>query len=365
MPRGNWQWVIYDPDRRPSRKRINLRTRDKGAAMRKALGYARDRSLGTFDPWTHAAPVGVTVEDASTAYAEKQRLAGRSARTIKEGTRMLSAFARTLPAACQVAHVEAVHVEAFVSAPTPGKNGEPGSPKSAGTRRRYRAVLRHFFGFCESEGYTRTDPTTELAAPRGRAERRDHITEAEATAMLRQLEASEVLSGHSQRWVRDYIVFGLGTGLRPGEQRGLLWSDVRLAEGAVRIRGTKTDGSIRPVPVAGDALEVLRQLESERVGEGDGFVFTGARGGKVDERSLSKRLQKLAELANVPKNVTAYSLRHSYGTRMAAAGVPLLDLARIMGTSVLMIERHYGHYCPERGAAHVARVFGTLSGQYQ
>ena len=361
VPRGNWQWVVYDPDRRPTRKRVNLRTRDKGAAMNKALGYARDRSLGTFDPWTHAAPVGVTVDTASKAYAESQRLAGRSARTIKEGTRMLTAFEATLPAACQVAHVEASHVEAFVSAPTPGKDGKPGPPKSAGTRRRYRAVLRHFFGFCQAQGYTRTDPAAELAAPKGRAERRDHVTEAEAAAVLRQLDAAEVLSGRSQRWVRDYVVFGIGTGLRPGEQRGLLWSDVRLAEGAVRIRGTKTDGSARPVPVAGDALAVLRQLDAERTGEGDGFVFTGARGGKVDERALSKRLQKLAELAKVPKNVTAYSLRHSYGTRMAAAGVPLLDLARIMGTSVLMIERHYGHYCPERGAAHVARVFGEGS----
>ena len=127
------------------------------------------------------------------------------------------------------------------------------------------------------------------------------------------------------------------------------------------MRGTKTDGSARPVPVAGEALAVLARRSAERAGEGDGPVFTGVRGGAVEMRFLSKRLQGLAEDAGVPKNVTAYSLRHSYGTRMAAAGVPLLDLARIMGTSVQMIERHYGHYCPERGAAHVLRVFGTAA----
>ena len=47
------------------------------------------------------------------------------------------------------------------------------------------------------------------------------------------------------------------------------------------------------------------------------------------------------------------------GPRMAAAGVPLLDLARLMGTSVRMIEKHYGHYDPARGASHVERVFGS------
>jgi integrase len=54
--------------------------------------------------------------------------------------------------------------------------------------------------------------------------------------------------------------------------------------------------------------------------------------------------------------MTGSSLRHSYGTRKAAAGVPLLDLARMMGTSAVMIERHYGHYDPARGASHVERV---------
>ena len=71
-----------------------------------------------------------------------------------------------------------------------------------------------------------------------------------------------------------------------------------------------------------------------------------------------QRLKALGTAAGLAKNVTAYGLRHSFGTRMAAAGVPLLDLAKIMGTSVQMIERHYGHYDPARGASHMDRVFG-------
>ena len=358
-PRGNWQWVVYDPDRRPSRKRVNLRTKDKGAAMNRALDYARDRSLGTYDPWAQSAKAGVSVSEAAAAYVASQKRAGRAEGTVNSAERLLSAFERSLPAGCQVGHVEPAHVERFVSAPKPGKNGKPGPPKSAGTRRRYRAVLRHFFGYCGRRGFTRTDPTAELEAPTGRANRRDHVTDAEAAAMLRKLDAAEVLDGRSYGWLRDWLRFGLGTGLRPGEQAALRWSDVRLSEGALRVRGTKTSGSARPVPVAGDALATLRQRSEERTDEADGLVFTGARGGAVEMRHLSKRLQSLAEDAKVEKNVTAYSLRHSYGTTMAAAGVPLLDLARIMGTSVAMIERHYGHYCPERGAAHVLRVFGA------
>ncbi|WP_158225271.1 site-specific integrase [Rubrivirga sp. SAORIC476] len=327
--------------------------------MSRALEHARDRSLGTFDPWGQAASTGVSVTEAAAAYIASQKRAGRAEGTVNSAERLLSAFERSLPAGCNVAHVEPMHVERFVSAPKPGKEGKPGPPKSAGTRRRYRAVLRHFFAFCQRRGYTRTDPTADLEAPTGRANRRDHVTEAEAAKMLRTLDAAEVLDGRSYGWLRDWLVFGMGTGLRPGEQAGLRWSDVRLSEGALRVRGTKTSSSARPVPVAGDALAVLRQRSEARADESDSLVFVGSRGGAVEMRHLSKRLNALAESAKVKKNVTAYSLRHSYGTRMAAAGVPLLDLARIMGTSVAMIERHYGHYCPERGAAHVLRVFGT------
>ena len=73
--------------------------------------------------------------------------------------------------------------------------------------------------------------------PDRRPNRRDHVTE--AGAILRQLNAAGVLSGQPSAWLRDWVVFGLG----PGEQAALRWSDVRLAEGAVRVRGTKTAGS--------------------------------------------------------------------------------------------------------------------------
>lgn len=360
-PYGSWYWRVYDPDRRPKRKRVNLRTKDKGAAMRKALGLAQDRALGTFDPWHGAAPNAVGVETAAAAYVASQRRAGRAVGTVGAADRMLAGFVKELPAGCRVEHVEPGHVEAFVTAPKRDRKGKPAGPKSPGTQRRYRAVLRHFFGFCQAQGYTRTDPTAGLAPAKGQANRREHVTEAEAGAMLRTLDAAEVLEGRPLGWLRDWIVVGLGTGLRPGEQAGLTWADVRLAEGRLRVRGTKTDGSARPVPFAGDAADVLRQRAAARTGEGGAPVFTAPRGGPVGMRALSKRLQALALSADVGKNVTAYSLRHSYGTRMAAAGVPLLDLARIMGTSVQMIERHYGHYCPERGAGHVARVFGTAT----
>lgn len=38
-----------------------------------------------------------------------------------------------------------------------------------------------------------------------------------------------------------------------------------------------------------------------------------------------------------------YALRHSYATFMLDQGIPIFKVARWMGTSAEMIERHYGH----------------------
>ena len=51
---------------------------------------------------------------------------------------------------------------------------------------------------------------------------------------------------------------------------------------------------------------------------------------------------------------TLYSLRHTYATRALAKGVDIHTLARQMGTSVLMIERHYSKITPMLSAEKLA-----------
>jgi integrase/recombinase XerD len=358
VPRGKWKWIVYDADKQPKRKVVNLGTESKSGAMRKAMDLARRRDLGTFDPWADAAPSGVTLPEATAAYLKSQRRAGRTEKTVGAAQRILEGLEKRLPGGTLVGQIEPLHVERYVAAPKPNKQ-----PKAPATRRRYLAVLGHFFGFCQRQGYLRSDPSAGVEAPTTPTNRRDHVSPSEAEAMLRKLDAAETLAGQPMAWLRDWIEFGLGTGLRPGEQAGLRWSDVRMGEREIRVRGTKTAGSLRIVPVHGQALAVLERRQLTRKSEGGGLVFTGTGGREVSLGYLTKRLKKLAEKAEVPKNVTAYSLRHSYGTRMIAGGVPILDLAHLMGTSVEMIEKHYGHYDPRRGSAHVARIFGADGGR--
>jgi hypothetical protein len=48
------------------------------------------------------------------------------------------------------------------------------------------------------------------------------------------------------------------------------------------------------------------------------------------------------EASGVTKPARIYDLRSTFASNALAAGVTVFELARVMGTSVTMIERHYG-----------------------
>jgi site-specific recombinase XerD len=60
--------------------------------------------------------------------------------------------------------------------------------------------------------------------------------------------------------------------------------------------------------------------------------------------------------ASLPDGTTAYTLRHSVISDLVHDGLDLLTVAQISGTSVVMIERHYGHLRSDIAAGALARL---------
>jgi len=72
------------------------------------------------------------------------------------------------------------------------------------------------------------------------------------------------------------------------------------------------------------------------------LVFPGPRGAHVNLRNFRRREWHPAlDAPGVPPR-RLYALRSTFASQALAAGVSVFELARIMGTSVRMIERHYG-----------------------
>jgi hypothetical protein len=62
------------------------------------------------------------------------------------------------------------------------------------------------------------------------------------------------------------------------------------------------------------------------------------------------------EASGVTRPARIYDLRSTFASNALAAGAPIFELARVMGTSIEVIERHYGALLDGSAAGFAARL---------
>lgn len=151
----------------------------------------------------------------------------------------------------------------------------------------------------------------------------------------------------------------VGTGLRQGELLGLAWEDVDLDGGQLNIRKElvridavyrrdelKTPESRRSVPLSASVVAALRAHRQRVIEEGfiptaTGPVFTNRSGGALNGSWLTHHTQKLYRAAGI-RPLDFKALRATFASRLHEAGVPDIDIARLMGhTRTHVTKRHY------------------------
>lgn len=73
-----------------------------------------------------------------------------------------------------------------------------------------------------------------------------------------------------------------------------------------------------------------------------------------DKDAWKGPIKHAVRAAGLPENATAYTMRHSTITDLVQGGLDLLTIAQVSGTSVAMIEKHYGHLQRKRAAEALA-----------
>lgn len=86
------------------------------------------------------------------------------------------------------------------------------------------------------------------------------------------------------------------------------------------------------------------------------LIFTRADGKAWSRHTWKKLFSSSAKAANLPDKCSLYALRHSGITDLVTNGLDLLTTALITGTSVAMIERHYGHLRQELASTALAKL---------
>jgi len=161
------------------------------------------------------------------------------------------------------------------------------------------------------------------------------------------------------------VIFAAATGLRPGEWVALERRDidrdarvayVRRSFGKGRLKCTKTEASVRAVPLQAIALAALDQLPT--AGPSD-LLFPAVNGRYLDLHNFRNREWKPAQrAAGIEPFRRIYDLRHTFATFALRAGISTFDLSRYMGASLTMIDRHYGHLARD-GREHAIRLLDS------
>jgi integrase len=133
---------------------------------------------------------------------------------------------------------------------------------------------------------------------------------------------------------------------------------VRRAFRNGRLKCTKTESSVRAVPLQKVALEALERIPAGAETE---LLFPSLRGAYFDLHNFRTREWKPAQLAaGVTPLRRVYDLRHTFATFALGAGISTFDLSRYMGASLTMIDRHYGHLARD-GRDHAINLLDNYS----
>ncbi|MDC8753860.1 tyrosine-type recombinase/integrase [Erythrobacter sp. sf7] len=132
--------------------------------------------------------------------------------------------------------------------------------------------------------------------------------------------------------------------LRPGAMAALCVSDYDRRTSELSIGSDKAKGKRRIVLPSAAAKLFDKQVKGKKPSEP---IFLTSTGKAWDRNTWGDAIERAATAARLPKGTTAYTLRHATITDLVIAGLPLLTIAQISGTSAQMIERHYGHLVSE------------------
>jgi len=210
------------------------------------------------------------------------------------------------------------------------------------------AIVSGVCRFAVLRGVIDANPVREVRKPKPRRQR---FVAALAPHGIERVRVELLTAGR----LRDAVfVSTLGyAGLRPGEARGLRWSDVRsgslLVERAVAgrtIKATKNERlrAVRLVGALADDLAMWRELAT--FSGDDDFVFANRTGGVTsdyDWRNWRKRVfAPAAESAGIAIG-RPYDLRHSFASLLIHEGRSLAEVAVQLGDAVATVASTYTH----------------------
>jgi integrase len=250
------------------------------------------------------------------------------------------------------------------------RNAQGAKPPLPQTLNRENLVLRQMMRFAVDRDWIKQAPAIRHHSERNTTRRRRHFTIEEYRTLWRTgRKRARGLSGiplkTRQHWQRqllyDYMLVLSNTGMRIDESKTIIWRNVDLDNARLLLEGAGKTRSSRRIVIQGtSAIDALQRIKKRRLdylarsGVGDldpnekVIALSDGKPVKKFKKGFDQLLQACGfQYASSKDRHSLTSLRHTYATfrltTRSGKRATTRALAKQMGTSQRMIEKHYGH----------------------
>lgn len=215
--------------------------------------------------------------------------------------------------------------------------------KSSKTLARHIASIRSFHQFLIREKVCDQDPSVHIETPQAEKSLPKVLSMEEVEALLEAPKLKDEFG------FRDKAMLELlyATGMRVSELINLDVSDIHTAMGFVRCVGKGNKERI--IPIGKTALDSIQQyLERGRQRFASGrkkteSLFLNHHGNRLTRQGFWKILKKLAREAQIEKELTPHTLRHSFATHLLMNGADLRAVQEMLGHADISTTQIYTH----------------------
>lgn len=155
-------------------------------------------------------------------------------------------------------------------------------------------------------------------------------------------EARKLLDAAENIRDRGILALGLYGGLRPGETAHLLPVDVDVRRRVVHVRETK-NGQDRDVPLTRECADILDEWLKCRPVSNTPYLFMTQHDNQLDIQTINRMVRRTVKLAGIEKKISGHKLRHTAATAMLKLGIPITEVALMLGHKDLESTMGYLH----------------------
>lgn len=213
---------------------------------------------------------------------------------------------------------------------------------SSRSQARIISGIKSFFRFLKLENHIDTNPTLLLESPRVGRKLPEVLSIEEIDEMISCIDLS-TNEGQRNRAIIETLY---SCGLRVSELINLEINKIFLEEEYIVIKGKGNKERI--VPISPTAIHEIKLYLNDRrhldikPGE-ENILFLNRRGRRLTRVMIFYIIKQLAELANIRKEISPHTLRHSFATHLLEGGANLRAIQQMLGHESISTTEIYIH----------------------